>query len=54
MVGGMSEQAPEPPTEHDHEHEHDDWLVDEMSEESFPDSDPPSTWAGRDRPPARD
>jgi hypothetical protein len=26
----------------------DDALVDEMSEESFPTSDPPSTWAGRD------
>jgi hypothetical protein len=28
----------------------DDDLVDEMSEESFPTSDPPSTWAGDDRP----
>jgi hypothetical protein len=27
----------------------DDDLVDEMSEESFPTSDPPSTWAGDDR-----
>ena len=25
-----------------------DDLVDEMSEESFPTSDPPSTWAGED------
>lgn len=32
--------------------ERDDWLVDEMSEESLPDSDPPSTWAGRDRRPS--
>lgn len=31
--------------------EHEDWLVDEMGEESFPDSDPPSTWAGADRKP---
>jgi hypothetical protein len=29
---------------------HDDALVDEMDEESFPGSDPPSTWAGHDRP----
>lgn len=28
---------------------HDDALVDEMDEESFPGSDPPSTWAGHDR-----
>jgi hypothetical protein len=26
----------------------DDDLADEMSEESFPTSDPPSTWAGED------
>jgi hypothetical protein len=26
----------------------DDDLADEMSEESFPTSDPPSTWAGHD------
>ena len=26
-----------------------DELADEMSEESFPTSDPPSTWAGHDR-----
>jgi hypothetical protein len=26
-----------------------DELADEMSEESFPTSDPPSTWAGDDR-----
>lgn len=26
-----------------------DDLVDEMSEESFPTSDPPSTWAGDDQ-----
>lgn len=25
-------------------------LVDEMSDESFPTSDPPSTWAGADQP----
>ncbi|MEO9325381.1 hypothetical protein ABFT23_17955 [Nocardioides sp. C4-1] len=31
--------------------EHDDALADEMSEESFPGSDPPSTWAGHDTPP---
>ncbi|WP_392544284.1 hypothetical protein [Oryzobacter telluris] len=30
---------------------HDDALADEMDEESFPGSDPPSTWAGHDRPP---
>lgn len=28
---------------------HDDALADEMDEESFPGSDPPSTWAGHDR-----
>jgi hypothetical protein len=28
----------------------DDALADEMSEESFPTSDPPSTWAGPDEP----
>lgn len=42
------------PTEEDRdaarEAERDEDLVDEMSEESFPTSDPPSTWAGRDRP----
>lgn len=30
----------------------DDLLVDEMSDESFPGSDPPSTWAGPDHPPS--
>ncbi len=29
---------------------HDDALVEEMDKESFPGSDPPSTWAGHDRP----
>jgi hypothetical protein len=29
----------------------DEDLVDEMVEESFPGSDPPSTWAGGDTPP---
>ena len=33
---------------------HDDALADEMEEESFPGSDPPSTWAGHDRPTADD
>ena len=33
---------------------HDDALVQEMDEESFPGSDPPSTWAGHDRPPPDD
>lgn len=28
----------------------DDELADEMSKESFPGSDPPSTWAGTDQP----
>lgn len=32
--------------------EHDDALVDEMEDESFPSSDPQSTWAGADKPPA--
>lgn len=33
--------------------EHDDALVDEMEDESFPGSDPQSTWAGPDKPPSR-
>lgn len=28
----------------------DDELADEMSADSFPGSDPPSTWAGADQP----
>lgn len=35
----------------DAEFVHDDALVEEMDIESFPGSDPPSTWAGHDRPP---
>lgn len=33
---------------------HQDDLIDEFGEESFPSSDPPSTWAGSDRPGRRD
>lgn len=43
------------PTEHepdDHDERDLDSLADEMSRGSFPTSDPPSTWAGKDR--ARD
>ncbi|MFQ6171588.1 hypothetical protein ACK8HX_08285 [Oryzobacter sp. R7] len=39
-----------PGTEAEEARAHDDALADEMEEESFPGSDPPSTWAGHDRP----
>ncbi|MFL6156292.1 MAG: hypothetical protein ACJ72D_09380 [Marmoricola sp.] len=39
------------PTDRDHGEPQDDEdsLADEMSEQSFPTSDPPSTWAGADQ-----
>jgi len=40
------EHTQDEPTEHVLS---EDELVDEMSEESFPTSDPPSTWGGADR-----
>ncbi|WP_377639358.1 hypothetical protein [Oryzobacter terrae] len=53
----MTEQSQEQPegvepagSQADADFAHDDALVDEMDEESFPGSDPPSTWAGHDRP----
>jgi hypothetical protein len=42
----MTNNHPEEPTTQDQ----DDDLVDEMVEESFPGSDPPSSWAGADTP----
>ena len=42
--------APRDPDEDAETLAREDALVEEMDEESFPGSDPPSTWAGPDRP----
>ncbi|MET3961555.1 anti-sigma B factor antagonist [Marmoricola sp. OAE513] len=49
-VLGLYDSVAEARTASPAEHRHDDELADEMSAESFPGSDPPSTWAGVDEP----
>jgi hypothetical protein len=46
----MTEQPQESATDADETSTEDDGVADEMSKESFPTSDPPSTWAGSDEP----
>jgi hypothetical protein len=49
---GRKDASPSGPPEATEGPQDEDELVDEMEEESFPASDPPSTWAGP--PPAPD
>ncbi|HLI16384.1 MAG TPA: hypothetical protein VKV23_10080 [Acidimicrobiales bacterium] len=50
-MASRSPTGPSSPADDQVARDHLDWLVDEQSRESFPASDAPSTWAGRDRPP---